>query len=307
MARKVVLDMDPGIDDAMALCLALLEPELEVVAVTATGGNVPPDQATQNVQALVDCLDPPLRPRVGAASSDQILRTDGRRLHGANGLAGVDLPIADLHHQHSAIKVLSDAVRFSQEPVTIVATGPLTNLATVLQAEPDLATLIGHLIILGGTLGGPGDVTAAAEFNIYCDAISARKVFHSRVTTTLIPLDISRQVVLTYDLLNNLPEAPSRHGSLLRQILPSLFRFYHERVGLEGIYVDAAVAVALACHPDLYEARPLYGDVETDGALTHGMTVFDRRQTPEHSPNMDVVVEIDAAKVTETIVRRLTG
>ncbi|MEX0611085.1 MAG: nucleoside hydrolase, partial [Pirellulales bacterium] len=174
MARKVILDMDPGFDDAVALCLALSEPALDVVAVTATGGTVSPDQATINVQAIVEQLDPPRWPRMGSAASDQILRADGRHLFGANGLCGAHFAVAQRHHRHSSVKVICDEVRSAPGEVTIVATGPLTNIAAALQQQPDLASIIGHLIILGGTIAGPGNVTAAAEFNIYCDAEAAR-------------------------------------------------------------------------------------------------------------------------------------
>src|SRR5215208_6397650 len=146
MARKIILNVDPGIDDAVALCMALGDPSLEVVAITATGGTVSPEQSTSNVQAIVEQLDPSRWPRLGTAASDQMLRADGRHLFGADGMCGAHFAVAKRHHQ-----------------------------------QPDLAHLIHHLIMIGGTLGGPGNVTAAAEFNIYCDAEAARNVFHSPV------------------------------------------------------------------------------------------------------------------------------
>src|SRR6476620_2615849 len=196
MARKIILDIDPGIDDAVALCLALEDPSLDVLAVTATGGAVSPEQSTLNVQAIIEQLDPPRWPRLGCASNDQMLRADGRHLFGANGLCGAHFAVAKRHHQHSAVKVICDAVRASPGDVTSVATGPLTNIAAALQQQPDMASLIGHLIVIGGTFGVPGNVTAAAEFNIYCDAEAARTVFHSQVTKTLIPIDLTSRVLL---------------------------------------------------------------------------------------------------------------
>ncbi|HJQ79092.1 MAG TPA: nucleoside hydrolase, partial [Lacipirellulaceae bacterium] len=163
MARRVILDMDPGIDDAVALCLALGDPSLDVVAVTATGGVITPDQATINVQAIVEQLDPPRWPRLGSASSEQILRCDARHLFGPDGLCGAHFAVAQRHHRHPSVKVICDEVRAAPGEVTIIATGPLSNIAAALQQQPDLAELIGHLIILGGTLAGPGNVTAAAE------------------------------------------------------------------------------------------------------------------------------------------------
>lgn len=306
MARKIILDVDPGIDDAVALCLALEDPSLEVLAVTATGGAVSPEQSTINVQAIVEQLDPSRWPRLGSAPSEQILRADGRHLFGADGLCGAHFAVAKRHHQHSSVKVICDEVRAAPGDVTIVATGPLTNIALALQQQPDLATLIGHLIMIGGTIGGPGNVTAAAEFNIYCDADAARTVFHSQVTKTLIPIDLTSRVMLSFDLLEKLPDGDSRRGELLRQILPGAFRAYRQQLGVEGIHLHDAVAVVAALEPELFTTEQMYGDVETEGSLTYGATVFDRRRHPESRPNMDVAIDMDTAAVTDRIVSRLT-
>jgi inosine-uridine nucleoside N-ribohydrolase len=290
----------------VALCLALADPSLEVVAVTATGGTVSPEQSTANVQAIVEQLDPPRWPRLGTASRDQILRADGRHLFGANGLCGAHFEVAKRHHQHSSVKVICDEVRSSPGDVTIVATGPLTNIASALQQQPDLALMIGHLIMIGGTLGGPGNFTAAAEFNVYCDAEAARAVFHSSVTKTLIPIDLTSRVVLSFDLLEKIPDGDSRSGELLRRILPGAYRAYRQHMGVEGIHLHDAVALIAALQPELFTTERIYGDVETDGSITYGATVFDRRRNPDGRPNMDVAVDMDTSAVTDCIVRRLT-
>jgi purine nucleosidase len=306
MARKVILDVDPGIEDAAAMCLALGSPALEVLAVTATGGMVSPEQATTNVQAIVEQLDPQRWPRLGTASPDQILRCDGPHLFGTDGLCGAHFAVAQRHHRHPSVKVICDEVRAAPGAVTIVALGPLSNIAAALKQQPDLASLIGHLLILGGTLGGPGNVTAAAEFNIYCDAEAARTVFQSRVTKTLVPIDITRRVTLNLDLLERLPPDDSPNGELLRQLLPGAFRAYRQHLGMEGIHLHDAVAIIASLSPELFTTERMYGDVETEGVLTYGATVLDRRRQPEHQPNLDVVVDMDAAAVTDCIIRGLT-
>jgi purine nucleosidase len=305
MARKVVLDMDPGVDDAIALCVALAAPELNVLAVTATGGNVTPRQATLNVQGLIENLDPPRRPRIGAAANEQSLRTDGRFLHGVDGLCGANLQVAELVNRHLSLKVLCEEIRQSPGEVTIIATGPLTNIADMLRSDPLLAEQVGHLIILGGTIGGPGNITATAEFNIYCDAESARQVFRSKMTKTLIPLDMTSQVVMGFELLETLKKCDSRTSRLLEKILPGAFRSYRQRLGIEGIYVHDVVATMLALRPEWFETERLHGDVEAAGDLTHGMTVFDRRPRSDSQPNMDVVVSIDAEEIHGEIINRL--
>ena len=305
MARKIILDVDPGVADAVAICLALFEPELEVIAVTATGGNVGPQQATVNVQALVEQLDPQRWPRVGAADPHQLLITDGRELWGEDGLCGADFRVAELHHRHSAVKLITDEIKAAPGEVTIVAGGPLSNIAAAFQREPDLAMQVGHLFVVGGTLAGPGNVTPVAEFNIYCDAESARSVFLTPVTKTLLPLDVGSKVVLRYDLLDRLPPQETNRGRVLRSLLPGALLACHQRLGVEGLIVPEALAIAAIVHPELFTTERLYCDVETSGELTRGMTVVDRRRTSPHQSNMDVVVDIEVTEVVDYILRGL--
>ncbi len=305
MGRKVILDVDPGVGDAIALCLALFDPRLEVVAVTATGGNVGPKQATLNVQALVEQLDPQRWPRVGAADPEQLLVTDGREFWGEDGLCGADFRVAELHHRHSAVKLIADEIKAAPGEVTILAGGPLSNIATVLQREPDLAMQVGHLIIVGGTLSGSGNVSPVAEFNLYCDSESARNVFLSPITKTLLPFDISSKVVFRYDLLDHLPDAKTNRGRVLRTLFPAALLASHERLGIEGLIAPEAVAVAMMLHPEFFTTERLYCDVEISGELTRGMTVIDRRRTSPHQPNMDVVVDINTEATLDYLIRGL--
>lgn len=307
MARKVILDVDPGVDDAVAICLAVAAPELDVLAVTAVGGNVPADQATRNVQAIVEQLDPPRWPRLGAASTERMLRTDARHIFGADGLCGAHFPVAELHHRRASVKVIADEVQASPGEVTILALGPLSNIAAALQQIPDLAEQIGHLIIMGGTLAGPGNVTPSAEFNIYCDAESANAVFRSKVTKSVIPLDVTNRILFGFDMLQKIPKDETRTGQLLQKILPGAFRSYRQNLGLEGLHLHDAVAVVAAMNPELFTMERLHGEVETDGNLTHGTTVFDRRRHPESRPNLDVAVDVDAEAVADCIYRTLNA
>lgn len=307
MARKVILDVDPGVDDAVAMCLALAAPQLEVLAVTAVGGNVLADQATRNVQAIIEQLDPPRWPRLGAASSERMLRADARHIFGPDGLCGAHFPLAELHHQRPSTKVIIDEVQASPGDVTIIALGPLTNIAAALQQLPDLATQIGHLIILGGTVGGPGNVTPAAEFNIYCDAEAARDVFRSQVTKTVVPIDVSNRILFGFDMLQKFPDGPSRTSQLLQRVLPGAFRSYRQNLGLEGIHLNDTVAVVAAMHPEMFTMERMHGEVETDGNITHGVTVFDRRRHPDNRPNLDVAVDVDAEAVADCICRTLAA
>jgi purine nucleosidase len=306
MARKVILDVDPGIDDAIALSLALTNPDLEVVAVTAVGGNVSPAQATRNVQAIIEQLDPPRWPRLGAASDPDVrLAVDRRNLYGSDGLGGLNFVVAERQHLLPSEKVICDQIREAPHAVTIVALGPLTNIARAFVRDPELPALVGRIVIMGGTIGGPGNITPAAEFNMYCDAVSARAVFRSPSTKTLVPLDITNRVELSYDLFNQLPDESTRVGKLLRQLLPPVFRGYRQQFGLEGIHVHDTVTLMAVLHPELFTAKSMAGDVETQGELTVGATVFDRRRVPAWRHNMEVAVEIQKEAVVEAILRDL--
>jgi len=308
MARKVIIDCDPGIDDAVALCLALFDPRVEVVAVTATEGTVPADQASRNVQTIIDQLDPPRLPRIGVATPpENPPDLDGRFLHGDDGLGNSGLAVSQLHHQHPSEKMICDEVRSAPEQVTIVALGPLTNIARAFQRDPDLPTLVGRIVMMGGCSVGRGDVTPAAQFNTHYDPQSARAVFRSPTTKTLIPLDVTREVSLSLDVMSELPDELTRAGSFLHKILRFFFRAHHQRLGQESIHLNDAVAMLAVLQPELFETREMAGDVECRGELTSGATIFDLRDKPEWRPNMEVATSIDAAAATDCLVRGLAA
>jgi inosine-uridine nucleoside N-ribohydrolase len=308
MRKKVILDIDPGIDDAMALTMALFDPRLDVVAVTAVGGNVPAHLATRNVQAIIEQLDPPRLPRVGAATApDHGLPVDGRHLHGIDGLGGANFQVAELRSRHPAEKIICDEVRAAPEAVTIVALGPLTNVARAFQRDPELPSQVGQIVMMGGAVQAPGNITPAAEFNMYCDPEAARAVFRSPSTKTLIPLDVTNRVELTYDLFGQLPDETTKVGAFLRTILPPAFRAHRRQFGLEGIHVHDSVALVAAVSPELFTTEEMAGDVEVSGELTVGATLFDRRRVPDWRHNMEVAVDMDASKVIDEILLNLAN
>lgn len=305
MARKIILDMDPGVDDAVALCLALAHPELEVVAVTATGGNVAPEQTTRNLQAIVERIDPPRWPRIGAADTLQPLRTDARDLHGPNGLGGVELPVAEKANQHLSVKVIADEARQAPGEITLICTGPLSNAAAVLTREPDVADALRRVVVVGGSVAAGGNVTPAAEFNVYCDSGAAREVYRSSAATTIVPLDVSRELLFGYDLLEFVREHNSRTAILLAELLPPFFMAYRERLGVEGVCLHDIAAVLAVAEPQLFATELMHGDVETLGELTVGATVFDRRTRPDSQPNLEVAISVDAEAARDALYRNL--
>jgi purine nucleosidase len=301
--RKLIIDVDPGIDDAVALALALFDPRLEVVAVTAVGGNVSPMQATDNLQALVGFLDPPRLPRLGVAAGDTVLPARPFSLHGPDGLGGAELPRVPLHGGHPSEKVIWECLKAHPREITILALGPLTNIARVLARDPAIGELIGELVICGGTVHGAGSATPVADFNFFGDPAAARHVVREPLTKTLVPLETTAQVVFGFDLLDQLPEDASRAGRLLRRMLAHAFRAHRQLLGSEGICLHDVVALVAATNPELFERVAVAADVETTGELTAGMLVVDRRQTRPGRPNVDLLVGCDATAVQDCILR----
>ncbi len=301
--RKVIIDCDPGIDDAAALAMALFDPRLEVVAVTAVGGCVSPDLATANVQSLVSFLDPPRLPRLGVAPGDGAAADAPYAMHGADGLGGAELPRVQLHGGHPAEKVIWESIRAHPREITILALGPLTNVARVLNRDPSIAELIAGLVISGGTAHAAGNASAVADLNFHADPQAARRVLREPVPKTVVPLETTSQVLLGFEILDQLPREFSRAGRLLRRMLPHFFRAHRQLLGSEGIWLHDAASLAALTNPELFERTSVVADVETSGELTSGMLVIDRRQTCRSRPTCDLLVGCDAAAVTDCMLR----
>ena len=299
MARKVIIDCDMGTDDAVALCMSLFDSRIEIVALTATEGCVTADQSNNNLQAILGELDPDRYPRLGmAVAAENAPPINTSYLYGTDGLGNAGFEVSQLQHLHPSEKLIIDSVRDNPNEITVICLGPLTNLARAFQRDPALPGMINRILITGGTLSGPGNITAAAEFNFFFDPESARTVFQSNTTKTLIPLDITKQINFGYDVMDELPSESNRTGSFLRNILPFAFRSYRQQLGHEGINLNDAVGMLALLEPQLFEFEELCGDVETEGELTRGATIFDRRNPPESRPNMEVAtgLNVDAAK-----------
>lgn len=306
MARKFIIDCDPGVDDALALYYALFCPKVEVVAVTAVEGRVDASNATRNVQMLIEQLDPPRFPRVGAATPlEDAPAFAERELHGEDGLGCASMAVSQLHQQHPSEKILADAIRASSDEVTIVCLGPLTNLARAIQREPGLEDQIGRVVIVGGGYQGIGDVTASAELNVFFDPLAARAIMDSRTTKTIIPIDVTHRLAFSMDLLHQLPHESTRIGFIAHHAVSNLFRGYHQTMGRETIPLAGVVGLVGAIHTEFLGLEEMAGDVETMGELTTGATIFDRRPTPSLRNKMEVAVSVDATGLRDELLRGL--
>lgn len=305
MAQKVVLISDPGIDGAFAIALALFDPELEVVGMLATAGNVSAAQATKNLRVVMDQLDPPRWPRLGAAP-EVAYDMDGARLHGPNGLGNTDFPCASLHHLPSSEKLLGELVRQYPNEITVICMGPLTVLSRAFDLHPELPALIKQIIVVGGTLHEPGNAGPVSEFHFYCDPKAAQRVVQCKTSVTLIPLDMMRKVLFApTDLLGGASElSPIYH--FLRQIVPFGIAATSHLYGIEGFHLKDILGIIAVALPEAIHTRHMRVDVETHGELTRGMSVFDRRSWEKTTPNVSMVTEVDV-KAVRGYVNRIIG
>ena len=304
MARKVILVTDPGIDGAFAGALALFAPDLEVIGLAATAGNVAAEQATRNVHILVEQLDPPRWPRLGAALPVEY-DVDARTLHGPNGLGGVDFPCVQLHHAHPADKLLSDLARMYPKEVSVLLLGPATAFARALDRDPELAGLVERVVMVGGAWREAGDVTAMAEFHVFCDPSAARQVMRSGAPLTLLPLDVTRKAVFSPTELLHLPNPESPATRFLSQIVPHAISASAGLYGVEGCYLQDVFGLVALERPQAFKTRLVPVDVETRGELTRGVTVCDTRWGSSARANVELAVDVDVAAVRDYIRRTL--
>ncbi len=304
MPQKVLIDCSPGIDDAIALAIALFDPKVEIVAVTAVEGCASARQATDNVQAWIELLDPPRLPRLGSATArEEAPCWPWRHLLGSDGLADLKLRQVSRHREHPSEKVIYDEIYSSPDDTTLLTLGPLTNVARAFQRDPELVRRLGRLVVAGGSFTAVGDVTPVAESNIYCDPPAARIVLRSPCSKTLVPLEVARRVPIYLDILDCLPSDGSASTDAVRKIISHYFRMYHQHFGWEHILLPRTVALVFLLRPELFEVRAMAGDVELHGELTTGQTVFDRRNTAAWQNNMEVVVDLCSAEAVREVIR----
>ncbi|MDR2170979.1 MAG: nucleoside hydrolase [Planctomycetaceae bacterium] len=309
MPKKVLLDIDAGVIDALAFCAMIYDPSVEVVGVTSVGGNVPACVSARNLQALIEFIDPPRLPRIGmGVSSDIDLPYDFRHLYGDDGLCGVSLPVAELRMQHPAEKAICDVIRSDPENVMIICLGPLTNIARAFTRDPELPNLVRHIYISGGLVSGAGNITPCAEFNIYADPIAAKTVLDSSCMKTMVPLDVTGSLIFTLDDLDKLCGVENEVGQFYRGMLLPVFRRYRQFYGMEGIYINDLITYLIATQPKYAETEEMPCDIETAGNITRGVTVFDRRQKPEWQKNIEVVTTLnDAELIIQDVIALLNA
>jgi inosine-uridine nucleoside N-ribohydrolase len=299
LAERVLLDCDPGHDDAIALLLALASPEIDLVGVTTVQGNQTLEKTTANAIRILEFAGRTDVP-VAAGANRPLLREPfvARYVHGESGLDGPALPPA----QSSALD--QHAVDFLAEHVdgaTLVAVGPLTNVGLLLARYPEAKPE--RIVLMGGSIG-VGNVTPAAEFNIWADPEAAARVFESGLDVTMIGLDVTHEALMTKADAERLRET-GRVGTLVAELWEFYNRFHSQTYGFEGSPIHDAVALAHVFQAELVETAHRHVAIECDSELTRGRTVVDLWRRTENEPNAHVGVGIDGRAFIELLHERI--
>lgn len=304
MATKAILLADPGIDTAFAVAMALNDPKLDVLGLLATAGNVSAEQATQNCLILNDQLDPPRWPRIGSAIAVQYAM-DGTSIHGHGGLGGLRFPEVKLHSPVSSDKLLVELAKQHPKEAALIVLGPLTTAAVALERHPELASLLDRIIVVGGTWREHGNSGPVSEFHFALDPDAARAVLRAKVPLTVIPLDVTRRLILSpTDLLSH-PEPHSKTCDFLRKIVAYGIRATANQFGIEGFHLKDVLGVVALARPQAFSTRPVYADVEVQGELTRGMLVVDARANPAERPNIELAIDVDEMLAREYFAETL--
>lgn len=303
--RRVVLDTDPGIDDALAILLALASPEIDLAALTVVHGNCPLPDALANALAVLQLGGAPRLP-VAAGCDRPLLRPAVTALetHGGRGLGyarlppGPAAPVAE-----HAVDLLIREIMAAPGEVTLVAVGPLTNVALALRKEPRIAQAVRDCIFMGGALRADGNTTPLAEFNVYADPHAAQIVLGSGMPITVMPWDITKDVRLARAEVDRLRERGGPIPAFIAEATRFYIEFHLEHFGWAGCSINDPAALALVWWPELAQTRTLHVAVETGSELTMGKTVGDFLGKTGQPPNVRLVEAFDG----ETFVQRFLG
>jgi purine nucleosidase len=307
MARKIIIDTDPGQDDAVAILLALASPELEVLALTAVAGNVPLALTQANARRIVELAGRPVPVLAGCDRPMTRVLETAEHVHGKTGLNGAELPdpAHPLDPRH-AVDFIIETLR--QQPpgtVTLCPLGPLTNIATAFQRAPDIVDRVQEIVLMGGGFFEGGNITPAAEFNIYVDPEAAHIVLRCGRPLTIIPLDCTHGALTTRARVEGFRAMGTRVGKVVAGWLDFFERFDVEKYGSEGGPLHDPCVIAFLFRPDLFRGRLVNVEVETGSELTRGMTVADWWGVTKRPRNATWIREVDADGYFRLLSERL--
>ncbi len=307
--RKIIIDTDPGQDDAVAILLALASPEeIDVIGITCVAGNVPLDLTSKNARIICELAgktDVPIY-----AGCDRPLGRDlvtAEHVHGKTGLDGPDLPdpVMALKDGHAVDFIIEQLRAHAPGSLTLCPLGPLTNIATALEKAPDIADRIAEIVLMGGAYFEVGNITPTAEFNIFVDPEAADIVFKSEVPIVVMPLDVTHKALVTRQRNDAFRALGTPVGKAVAQMTDFFERFDKEKYGSNGAPLHDPCVVAYLIRPDLFAGRHINVEIETQSALTLGMTVADWWHVTNRAPNALFIGDLDADGYFSLLTERL--
>jgi len=308
MARKIIIDTDPGQDDAVAILLALASPELQVLAITAVAGNVPLDLTAKNARKVCELAGRTDIP-VYAGCDAPLKRTlvTAEHVHGKTGLDGIELPepVMELQDMHAVDFLIHELRRHPPGTVTLCPLGPLTNIAAALTRAPDIAERIEQIVLMGGAYFEVGNVTPAAEFNIYVDPEAAAVVFAAGVPLVVMPLDVTHKVLVTHERVARFEAMGTRVGHVVASWTHFFERFDVAKYGSQGAPLHDPTVIAYLLAPALFSGRYINVEIETQGEFTQGMTVADWWRVSGRAPNALFIKDVDAEGLFALLSERI--
>ncbi len=309
--RKIIIDTDPGQDDAVAILLALASPdEIEVLGITAVAGNVPLALTQRNARIVCELAGRPDVP-VFAGCDRPLERplVTAEHVHGKTGLDGTEIvePTMPLQSLHAVEFIIHTLRREAPGTVTLCPLGPLTNIARAFREAPDIVSRVQQIVLMGGAYFEVGNITPAAEFNIYVDPEAAEIVFGSGCDTVVMPLDVTHKALTTEPHIAGFRAMGTRVGDTVAAWTDFFERFDMEKYGSKGAPLHDPCVIAYLIRPDLFSGRHINVEIETQSDLTRGMTVADWWRVTDRPANATFMGDIDAegffALLTERIAR----
>ncbi|MDN9008539.1 nucleoside hydrolase [Brevibacillus laterosporus] len=308
--KYVILDVDTGIDDALALAYAIQSPALHVLGLTTSFGNHVVDITTENTLKVLEILgatDIPVAKGAGKPLLRSPLKANATHIHGEDGIGNTYLPKPKAKEidRHAADFIIEQVRKYPKQ-VTLITVASQTNLALAIMKDPEIVSLVKRVVIMGGAVTVPGNVTPVAEANIYTDPEAAELVFQSGIPITLVGLDVTMQTLLTKEHTHMWRES----GTPVGKFLASCSEFYMDAYAkinpyLGGCALHDPLAVGVVIDPSFVQATPMYVSVDTEGSASIGRTIGDRRNPPKQSPNMDVCLQVDVNRFVSHFLQQV--
>ncbi|MCY9691689.1 nucleoside hydrolase [Paenibacillus alginolyticus] len=307
--KPIILDVDTGIDDALAISYAVNSPEVELLGVTTCFGNVTVQEATRNTLLVLEHLDSsvPVIPGASKPLFVSRVKASATHIHGEDGIGNTltDMSTREASKQYGP-QFIIDQVRSKPHQVTIITVAAMTNLALAIMQAPDIVGLVDKVVVMGGAVTRAGNVTPHAEANIYADPEAADYVFASGIPITLVGLDVTMETLLPKKDVQVWRDKQTALSTLLADMTDFYIDAYEDFYpGIGGCGLHDPLAVGVAINPDFVKTKPLYVRVDLDGFHSLGRTVGDLRSKPANEPNMDVCLEVDAERFLEHFLSKV--